>query len=245
MDLTVLLDPMAVCLLLLLALVFPWGGVRDFRRLIRWDAENRPDARLRHYNSIAVWEWISAAVFLAWWFWSGRPQEPLRLVHRPMGWEWLAVAAGLVLSALLVLQMSKATRNPQSLSNLGGNLGNLKPMIPRNSKEQSAFNMLSVTAGICEEILYRGVLLAVLAAAIGTWPAVVVSSAVFGLGHLYQGLPGVLRTGAVGLVFALLTVFSGSLLTAVILHITMDVTSGRIMAEAIKAEESAGAAAGA
>ena len=45
----------------------------------------------------------------------------------------------------------------------------------------------------------------------GTWPAVALSSLIFGLGHAYQGPAGMGKTGLVGLVMALLTVASGSL----------------------------------
>ena len=244
MNLNALLDPLAVGVLVVIAVVFPWTGVWDYRRLVRRNADKLPDARVRHYNGIAAWEWISVAVFLSWWFWTGRQATPLGLVPDPSGWQWLAVAVGFVLSALLVLQMVIFTRSPKSLSNMRGKLGDVEDMVPRNSREQRAFDRLSITAGICEEILYRGLLLAILAAAIGTWPAVFVSSALFGLGHIYQGPLGFVKTAAVGLAFALLTVFSGSLFTAIIVHVIMDVTNGRIMRAAITlpVEDSASAA---
>lgn len=244
MNLDALLDPLAVGVLVVMAVLFPWTGVWEYRRLVRWNADEVPDARVRHYNWLQVEEWICVAVFLSWWFWSGRQAAPLGLVPDPSGWQWLAVAVGFALSGMLVLQMVSVTRSPESLSDLRGKLSDLEEMVPRNSREQRAFNRLSVTAGVCEEILYRGLVLSILAAAIGTWPAVFVSSAVFGLGHIYQGPLGVLKTGAVGLVLALLTVFSGSLFTAMIVHIVLDVTHGRIVSAAITlpAEDSASAA---
>jgi len=233
MNLNTLLDPLAVSILVYLVVLSPWGGVWDYRKLVQWNAEKLPDARVRFYRWIVAWEWGSVAVFLSWWFWTGRQATPLGLVPDPSGWQWLAVAVGFVLSALFVLQMVSTTRSPKSLSDLRGKLGDLEHMVPRNSREQRAFNWLSITAGICEEIMYRGLLLAILAAAIGIWPAVFVSSAVFGLGHIYQGSLGVVKTAAVGLALALLTVFSGSLFMAIIVHVIMDVSSGRIMSAAI------------
>ena len=72
---------------------------------------------------------------------------------------------------------------------------------------------------------------------IGLWPAVVVSSIIFGLGHAYQGKVGILKTGAVGLVMALLVVFSGSLWIAILVHAVVDITSGRIMSAAMEVPE--------
>ncbi|KAB2969678.1 MAG: CPBP family intramembrane metalloprotease [Thermoanaerobaculia bacterium] len=234
MNLNTLLDPLAVALLVVTAVLFPWSGVWEYRRLVRWNASELPDARVRHYNWIAAWEWVSVAVFLSWWFSTGRRAATLGLVLDPSGWQWLAITVGVVLSALLVLQMISITRSPELLSVVRGKLGVLADMVPRSEREQRAFTRLSVTAGVCEEILYRGLVLTILTEAIGTWPAVLVSSAVFGLGHIYQGPLGFVRTTAVGLALALLTVFSGSLLTAIVVHVVMDVTSGRTMGTAIR-----------
>jgi len=110
-----------------------------------------------------------------------------------------------------------------------GELSNLAPQTPR---EDRLFGMVSITAGVCEEILYRGLLLATLASLVGTWPAVAISSLIFGMGHAYQGIAGIAKTGTIGLVLALLTVFSGSLFIAIVLHAVVDLTSGRVMGKA-------------
>jgi membrane protease YdiL (CAAX protease family) len=245
MNLDVLLDPLAIAVLVVFAVLFPWSGVRDYRRLKRWIAENRSDARVHHYNQIIIWEWASVAVFLCWWFWTGRQAAPLGLVPDPAGWQWLTVAIGFVLCAILVLQTISITKKPKMLADMRSNLGDLVHMVPGTPTEQRAFNWLSITAGICEEILYRGLVLAILVAAIGTWPAVFASSIIFGFVHLYQGPRGVAKTAAVGLVLALLTVFSGSVFTAIVVHVIIDLTSGRIMNAAIKLppEDPAGASA--
>jgi len=96
------------------------------------------------------------------------------------------------------------------------------------------FDMVSITAGVCEEILYRGLLLATLVSLVGTWPAVAITSLIFGLGHAYQGISGIAKTGLAGLVLALLTVFSGSLFIAIVLHAVGDLASGRIMGKALR-----------
>ena len=96
------------------------------------------------------------------------------------------------------------------------------------------FGLVSVTAGVCEEILYRGLLLAVLSPVVGTWPAVLLSSLIFGLGHAYQGASGIIKTTVIGLVMALLAVFSGSLFVPMLLHAVIDLTSGRMMGAALR-----------
>lgn len=64
-----------------------------------------------------------------------------------------------------------------------------------------------ITAGFVEEFLYRGYLMNRLVDLLGkqtklAWVIALVGSAViFGLGHLYQDLAGVVKTGAIGLLF--------------------------------------------
>ncbi len=54
-------------------------------------------------------------------------------------------------------------------------------------------------------------------------PLVVLSSAVFGAAHLYQGLSGAISTGLIGLGFALLYVGTGrKLLAPALAHMTLD-----------------------
>jgi membrane protease YdiL (CAAX protease family) len=85
-----------------------------------------------------------------------------------------------------------------------------------------------VSAGICEELIYRGFLLGVLSALGGAWLGVLISSLIFGLAHSYQGPAGIAKTAGVGLVMAGLTVLTGSLWAAIFLHIVIDITSGLI-----------------
>ena len=239
MNLNALLDPLAIALFAMFVLVWPVSGVLDYRRLIRRTEENIPDARLRFYRLMIVWEWASLTVFLAWWFWAGLGAARLGLVANPSGSQWRTIGIGIGLCALFVVQMVGTTRSPKSLAKIRRNLGNLEAMSPRNPRELRGFDLLSITVGICEEILYRGMIFAVLTPAIGTWPAVVVSCVIFGLAHIYQGPLGFLKTAMIGGAFALLTVFSGSLYIAIIVHIVMDMTIGRIMTAAVALPEEA------
>jgi membrane protease YdiL (CAAX protease family) len=82
---------------------------------------------------------------------------------------------------------------------------------------------VSVSAGVCEELVFRGMLIAA-GIALGWSPTVatLVSGALFGLVHLYQGWPGALLATALGLMMALLYVPTGSLLLPIALHVLID-----------------------
>lgn len=103
----------------------------------------------------------------------------------------------------------------------------LRQLIPRTGPERAVFAGLSVVAGLGEEIVYRGYLIAVLTPAFGEpWTAVALSSAAFGLLHAYQGALGMVRTGLLGLAFAASLVWTGTLWPAVAVHALVDLVGG-------------------
>jgi uncharacterized protein len=109
--------------------------------------------------------------------------------------------------------------------------------LPHTTGERSVWFWLSVTAGFCEELWYRGFLIAYLAQWIGWWQASIASSVLFGIGHAYQGTASVLKTTGVGLVFAALYGYSGSLWPSIVLHTAIDMQGGAIGHEALSRTE--------
>ncbi len=228
------IDLHTVVLMLFLAVVVPIWGIRDFRDLLRRIEAGDTGARLRFYRKTLVWQWVLTAILLAWWLLAGGTAEAGGLLPAAEGRQWWVVGLGLAMTVFLVLQMRTVVRSPEQLEQMHRKMGELSGLAPQSPAEDRAFVAVSVTAGICEEILYRGLLLAVLSVSMGTWPAVLLSSVIFGLGHAYQGWTGFLRTGAVGLVLAALLVFTGSLYVPMLVHAVLDITSGRMMGVACR-----------
>lgn len=88
---------------------------------------------------------------------------------------------------------------------------------------------VSILIGIYEEILFRGFLLSRIRAvlggansAAGATLAVLISSVLFGAGHYYQGLLGVMQTTVVGLVLGIVAVRRRSIWACIIAHIGID-----------------------
>ena len=221
--------PLTITLLLVLTILVPVLGVWDYRKLLRKIREGRSDARLNSFLWTIAVQWILTLGFLAWWLRADGELASLRLVPAVAGWQWLAIGAGLAGVAFLVLQMTSVLRSPEKLAQVREQTGALSGIAPQSAAERRVFALMAITAGICEEILFRGLLLAVLVALTGTWPAVILSSAIFGLGHAYQGWKGVGKTGAAGLLLALLAVGSGSLFVPILVHAVGDLTSGRLL----------------
>lgn len=101
----------------------------------------------------------------------------------------------------------------------------LPGMLPNNGAERAAFVLVSLTAGICEEVLYRGFLIRFLhegPLALPLLGALAASSLAFGVGHAYQGSRRILSTALAGFAFGLLFLLSGSLVPCVLLHALVD-----------------------
>jgi membrane protease YdiL (CAAX protease family) len=85
---------------------------------------------------------------------------------------------------------------------------------------------VSLTAGCCEEFLFRGYFIRALAPWLGWWGAATLSLLIFASGHAYQGWNGALRTGIVGAIFTLVVAIFGSLRPAIALRALIDLSNG-------------------
>jgi membrane protease YdiL (CAAX protease family) len=115
--------------------------------------------------------------------------------------------------------------------------GLLDELLPRTAREKLIFSLLSLSAGIGEELAFRGFAIPVLTLLTGSaWGAAVLSSGAFGLLHGYQGWLGVFRTGAMGFLLAASLILSDSLWPAIIAHAALDLVSGLILGRTLLRE---------
>jgi membrane protease YdiL (CAAX protease family) len=97
-------------------------------------------------------------------------------------------------------------------------------LVPVTVMERFLWAGLAVSAGICEEVVFRGWLLATLhgLGRMNGMPLILAAATIFGLAHAYQGPTGVVLTGFAGAFFCILFVVSGSLLLPILLHAAID-----------------------
>lgn len=190
--------------------------------------EGRPGHRLRMYRRTIAAQWTAAAVAVGVWLHAERPLDDLGL-GLPGG-RWFTVAAILVALIVFLLhrQLRFVRRDDELAQKLREQFETTAPFAPRNAQQMRWFVGVGITAGVCEELLMRGYLIAYLEHFFGLTAAVIASSLVFGLGHLYQGPPGVLKTTVAGLVVAGVYLLSGSLWLPMILHAFVDINAGQL-----------------
>jgi membrane protease YdiL (CAAX protease family) len=97
-------------------------------------------------------------------------------------------------------------------------------LLPSNPRERFLFAAVAISAGVCEEVVFRGWLLCTLHndLALNGTTLVLAAAACFGLAHFYQGATGMIVTALAGILFTFLYVQSGSLLLPILLHILID-----------------------
>lgn len=207
-------------ILLYITLVLPVQGKRNYLRLIELVSVD-PNARVRHYWRMVRREW--GLVVLA---------ELARILQRepilrlsPTFPHSSPIGKGLVLGffAGLVASFILWPLVPKLRPRLRRQLEPVKALLPVTRRERYAYVAVAITAGFCEEVLYRGLLMRNLSSlGLPMTLTVAIAAASFGWAHLYQGWKGVLTTGAVGLVLALIYVYTGSLLWPIFGHVLMD-----------------------
>lgn len=174
----------------------------------------------------ALLMWAASALVVGLWTATGVPLSSVGFAL-PTGWRlWGPLALTVAFLALQCSSAVRVARLTAPSAKLRAQLGGVTAICPRTSAELPAFFGASLTAGFCEELLFRGFLLWVLQPLVGLWPAVALSALLFGVAHAYQGLAGILRTGAAGLLFTAIVLITRSLWPAIVLHVVVDVMAG-------------------
>ena len=98
---------------------------------------------------------------------------------------------------------------------------------PVTGRERWMWVTLAFAAGVCEELVWRGVLPSLAAALTGSVPAAIAISVFsFAVAHAIQGLRSVLAIASIAAAFHALVALSGSLYVAMAVHFVYDVIAG-------------------
>ncbi|WP_214823824.1 CPBP family intramembrane glutamic endopeptidase [Exiguobacterium algae] len=105
-----------------------------------------------------------------------------------------------------------------------------KLLLPRTSSEEQVWKAVSVTAGVTEEFIFRGVLLYTLTLYFDAshLTLAIIGGLLFGMAHAYQGLRGVITTGVVGVGLGALYLAMGILWPVMVIHALLDLIAGPI-----------------
>jgi len=189
-------------------------------------------SKVPQYLWTMSWEWLLAAfVYLGI-----RKRITLREI---IGGRWdnfeavlqdLVVASGFWLVAIAVLGLGAQLLHLNQGDKLETMRRQLGFLVPGTTLELLVWALLSMTAGICEEIIFRGYLQRQFAALSRSMLAgVALSAVVFGAAHGYEGGPRMILIGIYGLMFGLLAWWRKSMRPGMIAHGWHDAFSGAVL----------------
>ncbi len=208
-----------------LGVILPWRGRMRMKKLLAMPHVSTTE-RLVLYASTIAFQWVAVSV-VAWRAWAhGFTASQLGLTIQDRSRIFVsAVIGALIIAALQWLNLRRVGKLPVEAR------GALQPLaeriLPQSTVELLPYLTLAITAGLCEEFLYRGFAMAVLVdVGLQAWAAVLVSSVLFGLAHSYQGRGGMVMTLLIGLVLGSSRLAYDSLVPAIFWHSAVDVVAG-------------------
>ena len=210
---------------LVLAVVLPWRGRTRMKKLLAKPHVTTME-RLSLYASTIAFQWLAVAV-VAWRAWAhGFTTSQLGLIVLDRGRMLVpAIVGAATIASLQWLNLRRVGRIPVGAR--GSIQAIAERILPRSAVELLLYLALAITAGLCEEFLYRGFAMAVLLhVGLQAWAVVLLSSVLFGLAHSYQGRGGMGMTLLIGLILGASRLAYGSLVPAIFWHSAVDVVAG-------------------
>jgi len=188
--------------------------------------------KIAQYLWTMSWEWLlTAFVYLG-----VRKRITLREL---IGGRWanvedvlidLVVASAFWLAAIAVLGVGAKLMHLDEAGRFDSMRRQLGFLIPDTTLELLIWFSVSATAGISEEIIFRGYLQRQFAGITRSIVAgVLISAVIFGAAHGYEGGPRMILIGIYGLMFGLLAWWRKSLRPGMIAHAWHDAFSGAVL----------------
>lgn len=204
--------------------VSPLYSLWGYRKLEQEIAAGNEVAKVREYVESIVLTWLFGLGAVAIWLWQGRPLAGLGLAMPRLLTSIPALVLAVAIIGFLVAQLRRVRRADRPLVG-AEQIDSVRAMLPESDREMRYFYGAALSAGVFEEILYRGYLIAVFGTLMPRWAAVIVAALAFAWGHIYQGWANLPRIFLSALVAAGLYLWTGSLLLPIVLHAFVDINS--------------------
>ncbi len=208
-----------------LAVILPWRGRARMKKLLAMPHVSSME-RLVLYASTIAFQWLAVGA-VAWRAWAhGFTAQQLGLtMHDRASLIVASIVGAAAIATLQWLNLRRVGKVP--LERRGPLQAVAERILPQSTVELLPYLALAITAGICEEFLYRGFAMAVLVhVGLQAWAVVLLSSILFGLAHSYQGRGGVVLTVLIGLALGAGRIAYDSLVPAIFWHSAVDVVAG-------------------
>lgn len=168
-----------------------------------------------------------ALVVTGIWHWQDRSLAQMGFTMPRPGWIALVFSALMVV--LYAADLVYSLLSPDELRKTQEQWESSVPFLPEHYRELPSYTFMCLSAGICEEVMYRGFLVNYFIDPMQEgfpFMAAVFPAVLFSIAHFYQGYRAMFKIFLLSMLFALIFIFSGSLLYVVILHFLIDLVGG-------------------
>lgn len=219
-----------ILILILLIIYYPISGYYEIKRLKNQSSNS--NEKIKFYHNTIIWAWVPILLIF-----SLIPLSELSLNDIGIKWvnfdtstlpKWfLYTSIGLYIIhliqniySIIVFKYHKKSRDKvaQSISE------DHKWFLPINQREKQLWTRVSISAGITEEILYRGYLFFALETIFPSLSIIfilLISTLIFGIGHIYLG-KDVIKSTFIGFLFGVYYIAFDSVFPIIIIHIAQD-----------------------
>lgn len=205
-------------LLLIITVLLPWLTIRNSVAMKALLLE-QPAMRWAFYQQGALFQWLMVLLIMVSLWWSGAGPSAI-------GWSsyahlgfWCSLLALVLLSWLTV----RRHRPRPGLSHWVRRLyGHVAHFLPTDQRSYRWGVVMALTAGVCEELIYRGFLHHQLSMWLPVWAAVLLTNVVFALTHYTTGLINMLGSFVLGVLFSVGYLLTGDLWLSMWLHVLID-----------------------
>lgn len=183
--------------------------------------------RLLFYLATMAWEWI----IFGYIYWGLRRRG--KSFRDIAGERWksatdffrdFGIAVGFWIAAIIVLSIVASLIRSRGMAEAA------RLLAPQGLVESVLWMVLAITAGICEETIFRGYLQRQFVAWTRNAPVgVILSAMLFGGGHIYQGPKATVVIAVYGLMFGILAEVRGNLRPGMMTHAWHDVVTGLLI----------------
>jgi len=203
------------------------------RKAIRVVVFSEP-VRKRFYLSNSLTLSAFAGIVLLTWQWQQRPWEAMGFRGFLPAQPQIVVPLTLLLLFLFGIDLWRGWRHTMRGAAERSDLLRKTPFLPRQPRELPYYILMCASAGIFEEVIYRGFMVTYFLPDLNGregWPflAMGVPALLFSLAHYYQGWASMGKILLLSVLLAMIFIWGGSLGWVMALHFAIDFATGLSM----------------
>ena len=230
-----------IILIIILFIFFPISGYNSIKKLKKSIADGDYSKRIKFYRETILWSWIPLFLVFLMILISGISLNDIGIkwIHIDTSslTKWVVYPAiGFYIIYLLynIYSIIIFKSNKESRAKAAKGIpDDLKFLFPITQKEKRVWSLVSISAGITEEILYRGYLfyaLPIVFPYLSLIHILFITTIIFGIGHVYLGKEAI-KSAVLGLFFGIFYIVFDSVIPVIIIHIAQDLVVRDILEE--------------